>query len=63
MKTGVLKTVQELEQKDWLNKEDFYEEDARILLLEDDELTPAETGFMQGYEEKKYDDEVFEEEL
>ncbi|HLD33445.1 MAG TPA: hypothetical protein VJB66_01880 [Candidatus Nanoarchaeia archaeon] len=49
---GVFKTAQELEQKDWINEEDFYEEDARILLLEDDELTPAEDGFMKGYDEK-----------
>ena len=52
MRMGVFKTAQELEHKDWINEEDFYEEDARILLLEDDELTPAEDGFMKGYDEK-----------
>jgi len=58
MKTGEFMRVQDIEQKEWVNKEDFYEEDARILLVEDDELTSGESGFMKGY-----DDESFEEEL
>ena len=30
---------------------DVYSEKARMLLIEDDELTPEEEGFMEGYEE------------
>lgn len=29
---------------------DIYEEDFRENLLDDDEINPAEDGFMQGYE-------------
>ncbi len=31
--------------------EDLYKEYDREALVEDDELTPVEAGFMQGYEE------------
>jgi hypothetical protein len=49
MKLGVFKRPEEV--KDWVNEEDFYSEEARVLLVEDDELSPEESGFMQGYEE------------
>ena len=49
MKLGVHKRPEEIQE--WVNKEDFYSEEARILLVEDDELSPEESGFMQGYEE------------
>jgi hypothetical protein len=31
--------------------EDFYREENRRALIDDDELTPTEAGFMKGYEE------------
>ena len=34
-----------------LEEENIYEEIARDLLLEDDELSPEEEAFMRGYEE------------
>jgi len=49
MKVGVVKRPGEI--KDWVDEEDFYSEEARILLVEDDELESWESGFMQGYEE------------
>ena len=33
------------------NEDDFYTEENRRALVEDDELSPTEAGFMQGYEE------------
>ena len=54
MKLGTYIKPEELEVEELhTNKEDFYDEDARILLLEDDELTAEEIGFMEGYEEKE----------
>ncbi len=50
MKAGVLRKPSEL--KEWVHEEDFYSEDARILLMDDDELTAEESGFMEGYEEE-----------
>jgi len=34
-----------------LDDESIYSEDVRDQLLEDDELSPMEAGFMQGYDE------------
>lgn len=31
--------------------DDFYREDKREALIEDDEISPREAGFMHGYEE------------
>ena len=31
--------------------EDFYREENRKVLIDNDELTPVEAAFMQGYEE------------
>lgn len=31
--------------------DDFYNEESREALVEDDELSPREAGFMHGYEE------------
>jgi len=36
--------------KDWADEEDFYTEDARIVMIDDDELSAEEIGFMDGYE-------------
>ena len=47
MKLHITKKPSEI--KDWIDEEDFYSEDARILLIEDDELSGEEDGFMQGY--------------
>ena len=33
-----------------LDDESIYSEDVRDQLLEDDELSPTEAGFMQGYD-------------
>ena len=52
MKTSVFVKPEEIEAKEWIDEENFYEEDARILLLEDDELTSSEIGFMQGYDKE-----------
>ncbi|HLC19668.1 MAG TPA: hypothetical protein VJK72_02035 [Candidatus Nanoarchaeia archaeon] len=49
MKMHIAKKPSEIEIKDWIDEEDFYSEDARILLIEDDELSGEEEGFMQGY--------------
>lgn len=35
---------------DWVD-DDVYSEKARVLLVDDDEMTPEEAAFMQGYEE------------
>ncbi len=32
-------------------KQDFYSEDARCVLVDDDSISPAEAAFMQGYDE------------
>lgn len=34
-----------------LDDENFYLEDAREILVEDDEITPREAGFMRGWDE------------
>lgn len=34
-----------------IDDENIYAEDARNILLEDDELSPFEEAFMRGYEE------------
>ena len=34
-----------------LTEDDFYSENIREELLENDELNPSEAGFMKGYEE------------
>ena len=47
MKMHVAKKPEEV--KEWIDEEDFYSEEARILLIEDDELSMEEEGFMQGY--------------
>ena len=47
MKMHIAKKSSEI--KDWIDEEDFYSEDTRILLMEDDELSMEEEGFMQGY--------------
>lgn len=39
------------EQKEDEDEDDFYKEDSRDALVEDDELSPAEAGFMQGYDQ------------
>jgi len=49
MKVGVFRKPEDI--KDWMNKEDFYSEEARILLTDDDEMSAEESGFMQGYDE------------
>ena len=36
---------------DWIEEENIYSEDARTLLVEEDELSPEEAAFMQGYNE------------
>lgn len=36
---------------DWVDDENVYSEDARNILVEDDELSTEEAGFMQGYDE------------
>ena len=46
MKLGVTKRPEEI--KEWIDEEDFYSEEARILLVEADELRPEENGCMQG---------------
>jgi hypothetical protein len=51
MKMGVFRKPEEVDVKDWMNEEDFYSEEARILLTDDDEMSTEESGFMQGYEE------------
>ena len=55
MKTRVFVKPEEVELKlkDRINEEDFYDEDARIVLMDDDELSAEESGFMQGYDEEK----------
>lgn len=40
-----------LESDDWFDEENIYSEDARELLLEEDELSPEEEAFMRGYDE------------
>jgi len=35
----------------FLDDESIYSEDVRDQLLDDDELTPSEAGFMKGYDE------------
>ena len=47
------------------NEESVYSDDSRENLIEDDELSPQEEGFMKGYEEAnkvKYDEEDIDEE-
>ncbi len=39
-------------------KEDFYSDDFRQQLLENDEITSLEEGFMYGFEDGDYDDEI-----
>ncbi len=42
---------EELEEDKVVEDEDIYSEKARVLLLEDDEISAEEDGFMEGYEE------------
>ena len=44
------KIVRTLEEEG-LDEENIYTREARLHLVEDDELSPAEEAFMQGYEE------------
>jgi len=32
---------------------DFYREESRGALVDDDEITPSEAGFMEGYEDSE----------
>jgi hypothetical protein len=43
--------IVEKEIEEGLDDESIYSEDVRDQLLEDDELSPMEAAFMQGYEE------------
>lgn len=48
MKKGkILKAIED----ESIDDNDIYLEEARVLLVDDDELTPEEAAFMQGYEE------------
>ncbi len=47
MKETFVKTLEE----EGLGEENIYARDARLHLVEDDEMTPEEAAFMQGYEE------------
>ena len=38
-------------EEDYLEEEDFYSGKKREKLVEDDEITPEEEAFMQGWEE------------
>ncbi len=38
--------------------EGVYDEDSRNDMVDDDELSPEEAGFMQGYDNAEADDEV-----
>ena len=51
-KTGV--GFMKIVKSDWIDElEDptFFSEDGREMLLDEDELSPEEVGFMQGYDE------------
>ena len=39
-----------LVEDDWVDDVDIYSDEARMLLVEDDELSLEEEGFMEGYE-------------
>jgi hypothetical protein len=47
MKFPEIKKVED----DWVDEDDIYSGKTRKLLVEDDELSPEEDGFMEGYEE------------
>ena len=50
MRMEVRKRFREIED-DWIDEVDVYSDKARRLLVEDDEMTPAESGFMEGYDD------------
>ena len=39
------------EEDDYFDEENIYSEEAREMLLEEDELSPEEEAFMRGYDE------------
>ena len=49
MVKNLLKKIED----DWEDDDDdtFYSEPSRVLLVEDDELSPSEAAFMRGWEE------------
>lgn len=38
------------EEEDWIDNQDVYSERARLEMVEDDEISSEEDGFMEGYD-------------
>ena len=43
--------IDDIEMEDDWEEENIYSEKSRTLMLDDDEISPEEEGFMLGYEE------------